>query len=117
MKREILKKALLMLPLLGIMGGAYFPEPAEAAEPWPPRDNFYWLGQINKASDIINTDEKLLTKEEGRRFAAAIQKVLDDGNKKERNVLRLSLRLNHFLLKLVDRILPRFMPDVPVRTC
>ena len=103
MKREILKKALLLLPLLGIMGGAYFPEPAEAAEPWPPRDNFYWLGQINKASDIINTDEKLLTKEEGRRFAAAIQKVLDDGN--------------NFLLKLVDRILPRFMPDVPVRTC
>ena len=82
MKREILKKALLLLPLLGIMGGTYFPEPAEAAEPWPPRDNFYWLGQINKASDIINTDEKLLTKEEGRRFAAAIQKVLDDGNKK-----------------------------------
>ena len=61
-----------MLPLLGILGGAYFPEPAEAAEPWPPRDNFFWLGQINKASDIINTDENLLTKEEGKRFAAAI---------------------------------------------
>ena len=82
MKKKTLKKMLLMLPLLGILGGAYFPEPAEAAEPWPPRDNFFWLGQINKASDIINTDENLLTKEEGRRFAAAIQKVLDAGNTK-----------------------------------
>ena len=82
MKKKMLKKMILMLPLLGILGGAYFPEPAEAAEPWPPRDNFFWLGQINKASDIINTDENLLTKEEGRRFAAAIQKVLDAGNSK-----------------------------------
>ena len=82
MKKKTLKKMLLMLPLLGILGGAYFPEPAEAAESWPPRDNFFWLGQINKASDIINTDENLLTKEEGRRFAAAIQKVLDAGNTK-----------------------------------
>jgi argininosuccinate lyase len=99
MKREILKKALLMLPLLGIMGGAYFPEPAEAAEPWPPRDNFYWLGQINKASDIINTDEKLLTKEEGRRFAAAIQKVLDDGNKKGAERPTVVITFEPFLIK------------------
>lgn len=81
MKKGFFKKMLLTLPLLGLLGGAYFPEPAEAAEPWPPRDNFFWLGQINKASDIINTDEHLLTKEEGRRFAAAIQKVLDEGNR------------------------------------
>lgn len=99
MKREILKKVLLMLPLLGIMGGAYFPEPAEAAEPWPPRDNFYWLGQINKASDIINTDEKLLTKEEGRRFAAAIQKVLDDGNKKGAERPTVVITFEPFLIK------------------
>ncbi|MBR1589632.1 MAG: hypothetical protein IJ657_00930 [Acidaminococcaceae bacterium] len=81
MKKKTIKRMLLLLPLLGILGGAYFPEPAEAEEPWPPRDNFFWLGQINKASDIINTDEHLLTKEEGRRFASAIRKVLDEGNK------------------------------------
>ena len=28
MKKKTLKKMLLMLPLLGILGGAYFPEPA-----------------------------------------------------------------------------------------
>ncbi|MDO4178123.1 MAG: argininosuccinate lyase [Phascolarctobacterium sp.] len=47
----------------------------------PARDNFYWLGQINKATDIINTNQGLLTQEQGHRFAQGIQKVLDDGNK------------------------------------
>lgn len=47
-----------------------------------PRDNFYWLGQINKASDVINTSEGLLTPEEGHAFAKGIDKVLKDGNKK-----------------------------------
>lgn len=32
---------------------------AEAAE----KDNFYWLGQINKATAVINTQQGLLTKE------------------------------------------------------
>ena len=82
MKKRKLLNILLTLPLLAVMGGSYFPEPAEAAKPWPPRDNFFWLGQINKASDIINTEENLLTQEEGRRFAAAIQKVLKEGNRK-----------------------------------
>ena len=88
MKKKTLKKMLLMLPLLGILGGAYFPESAEAAESWPPRDNFFWLGQINKASDIINTDENLLTKEEGRLFAAAIRKCWMPETLKGRNALR-----------------------------
>lgn len=55
---------------------------SHAAAKEAPRDNFFWLGQINKATDIINTDEGLLTKEEGRAFAKGIQKVISDGNKK-----------------------------------
>lgn len=47
-----------------------------------PRDIFFWLGQINKATDIINTDEGLLTKKEGHAFARGIQRVIDEGNKK-----------------------------------
>lgn len=46
-----------------------------------PHDNFYWLGQINKATDIINTDEQLLTKDQGQRFARSIDKVIKEGNK------------------------------------
>lgn len=46
-----------------------------------PRDNFYWLGQINKASVVINTDEGLLTAEQGTRFANGIEQVLKEGDK------------------------------------
>ena len=79
-----------------------FKKSAVAASPawnYGRRDNFYWLGQINKASDIINTDEKLLTKEEGRRFAAAIQKVLDDGNKKGAERPTVVITFEPFLIK------------------
>lgn len=46
-----------------------------------PRDNFYYLSQINKASAVINTREGLLTPQEGRDFARAIRKVIDQGNR------------------------------------
>ena len=46
-----------------------------------PRDEFFWLGQINKASLIINTQEGLLDKSLTVQFKTAIQKVIDDGNK------------------------------------
>ena len=50
-----MKKPVLALTLCALIStGSVF-----AAQ--PPRDNFYWLGQINKASDVINTDEGLLT--------------------------------------------------------
>jgi len=45
------------------------------------RDEFFWLGEINKASLVINTDEGLLDKALAPRFAQGIEKVLDDGNK------------------------------------
>jgi len=83
--REVffMKKWMLALPLLGLLTGCFTPAPqASAEEVWPPRDSFYWLGQINKASTVINTQTGLLTEGEGRRFAAALQKVLDNGNKK-----------------------------------
>lgn len=77
-------KHLLLLPMLcvlGINGGRYFPDTiVEAAEPkGPVKDNFYWLGQINKATDVINTQEGLLTLQQGKSFAQGIQKVLEDG--------------------------------------
>lgn len=69
-----MKKPVLALTLCALIStGSVF-----AAQ--SPRDNFYWLGQINKASDVINTDEGLLTPEEGHAFAKGIDKVLRDGN-------------------------------------
>jgi argininosuccinate lyase len=44
------------------------------------RDEFYWLGEINKASTVINTDERLLDAPSSARIAGAISKVLADGS-------------------------------------
>lgn len=71
-----MKKSLMALTLCALMSGSII-----FAADQTPRDNFYWLGQINKASDIINTDEGLLTPAEGKNIAHGIQKVLDEGNK------------------------------------
>ena len=46
-----------------------------------PRDQFFWLGEINKATAVINTDEGLLDKAKAPGIAAGIVKVLDDGAK------------------------------------
>lgn len=58
--------------------------PAVAAPAAPraaPRDEFYWLGQMNKATAVINTDEGLLDKSMTPLVVNGINKVLDDGAK------------------------------------
>ncbi|SAK75780.1 argininosuccinate lyase [Caballeronia hypogeia] len=44
------------------------------------RDEFYWLGEINKASAVINTDEGLLDKTLAPGIARGLAKVLHDGD-------------------------------------
>jgi argininosuccinate lyase len=44
------------------------------------RDEFFWLGEINKATAVINTEEGLLDKALAPRLAAGISKVLATGN-------------------------------------
>jgi argininosuccinate lyase len=44
------------------------------------RDEFFWLGEINKASAVINTDEGLLEKSIAPLAYQGITKVLKDGN-------------------------------------
>ncbi len=46
-----------------------------------PRDQFFWLGEINKATAVINTDEGLLDKTKTPKIAAGLVKVLEDGAK------------------------------------
>ena len=48
------------------------------------RDQFFWLGQINKASAVINVDEGLLDRDKAPKIAAGIVKVLADGDKLKR---------------------------------
>lgn len=44
------------------------------------RDDFYWLGQINKASAVINQDEGLLDKAVAPKIARGLKQVLDAGD-------------------------------------
>lgn len=62
------------LMLLGLLA-------ANTAWAGEQHDSFYWLGQINKATAVINTDEHLLTPQQGQGFARSIEKVLQDGDK------------------------------------
>jgi len=50
------------------------------AAPAAPHDPFFWLGEINKATAVINTDEGLLDKAMAPRLAAGVAKVIADGN-------------------------------------
>lgn len=54
--------------------------PAMAEKKGLGRDEFFWLGEINKATAVINTDEGLLDKALAPQIAAGIAKVIADGN-------------------------------------
>jgi len=45
------------------------------------RDQFCWLGEINKASLVINVEEGLLDPAKVGKIAAGLVKVLEDGSK------------------------------------
>ena len=45
-----------------------------------PRDEFFWLGQMNKASAVINSDEGLIDKSTAAQMAGGIAKVIRDGS-------------------------------------
>jgi argininosuccinate lyase len=55
--------------------------PAVAQQKADTRDEFFWLGQINKATAVINTDEGLLDKAIAPRIAAGVANVIEEGNK------------------------------------
>ena len=40
------------------------------------RDQFFWLGQMNKATMVINTDEGLLDRAKAPKIAAGLIKVM-----------------------------------------
>jgi argininosuccinate lyase len=54
---------------------------APAAAQQNSRDEFYWLGEINKASAVINAQQGLLDKSAVPHIAAGLAKVIDDGSR------------------------------------
>ena len=75
--RIAMKRFAFALALASALGAS--PVLAQQA---PARDEFFWLGQMNKATAVINTDEGLLDKAMAPAFAAGIAKVLKDGSQK-----------------------------------
>lgn len=68
-------RQLKFLPL--IVAGAF------AVNCWagqPKHDEFFWLGEMNKATAVINSDEGLLDKSVVRKVAQGIQTVIEKGN-------------------------------------
>ncbi|NVN88058.1 MAG: argininosuccinate lyase [Rhodopseudomonas sp.] len=55
---------------------AFAQQPAPAA---PGRDDFFWLGEINKASAVINTEQGLLDRAIAPRIAAGLDTMLKAG--------------------------------------
>ncbi|NGM18520.1 argininosuccinate lyase [Roseomonas stagni] len=51
------------------------------AQPAPRRDEFYWIGQTNKASVVINSEEGLLDPALAPRIARGLQTVIDAGGR------------------------------------
>ncbi|MCD8340072.1 MAG: argininosuccinate lyase [Burkholderiales bacterium] len=45
-----------------------------------PRDTFFWLSQINKASTVINSQEGLLDKDLAKKIAGGLTNVIKHGN-------------------------------------
>lgn len=54
---------------------------APAAAQQPKRDEFFWIGEINKASAVINTDEGLLDASLAPRIAAGLDGMLKAAEK------------------------------------
>lgn len=52
---------------------------AQTPAPASPRDEFFWLGAMNKATAVINTDEGLIDRKLTPLLAGGIDKVLADG--------------------------------------
>ncbi|MBK4215827.1 argininosuccinate lyase [Paracoccus caeni] len=51
-----------------------------SAQDAPERDAFFWLGEMNKATAVINSEEGLLEAEMVPGIAAAIAQVIEEGN-------------------------------------
>ena len=63
-----------------ILGGVIACQPALSAAQ-EARDSFFWIGEINKASAVINTEEGLLDPALTPGIAAALEKVLEAGDR------------------------------------
>lgn len=69
------------LLLCGFLAAAVFCTASAAAQQPQTRDNFYWIGEQNKASIIMLAEEGIVTKELAAKIAQSVVQVIADGEK------------------------------------
>src|SRR5476649_745409 len=67
---------LAMIPLLTLAMSS-----VHAADSKEPHDNFYFLGEMNKASTVMVIDTKIVPPDLGKKIVAAVDQVIINGNK------------------------------------
>ncbi len=64
-----------------------------------PRDNFFWLSQMNKATLVTSVQLGIISKESAKNYALAIKKVIKDANKYGAFRPRSALKYEPLLIK------------------
>jgi argininosuccinate lyase len=69
------------VPISVALVGSLLLSTSVLAQQQRPRDEFFWLGEINKATAVINSQEGLLDPALVPSIAAGIEQVIEEGNK------------------------------------
>ena len=86
------------------------------SKPAPQRDPFYWLGEINKATLVINTDQACST-EQGAEAGGGLAKVLEAGAQPGARRPSTVISFEPLLIKAAGEDVTCCMPGAPARTC
>ncbi len=81
------------------MAATIMTSPASAEQKSAARDEFFWLGEINKATAEINTEEGLLDTALAPRIAQGLAKVIGNGNQPGAKRPRIVIKFEPLLIK------------------
>ena len=73
---EALRAALVVIAVF-----AASPAAAQGGKAKPGHDNFYWLGEFNKASTVMVTEQGIVPRELGAKIAKGVAQVIEDGDR------------------------------------
>lgn len=81
------------------------------------RDEFFWLGEINKATLVINSRQGLLPMPIAKEAAKALREVLADGDADPTKRAKTYITFEPLMLKKADPVITLMHAGRPVRIC